>query len=312
MPTFFPRSLFRYFLWIPRVRKWYDKLHSPDRLLGAPINEERLGNHFKQQAGSFLTLWCPPLTRLYRKNNWVKFRTFCVRPRIRTIKPVRPHKKFIITLTRLPQSAQAAERCIESAKRHGEEPGLEIVSATDKFEALDFFKQHGLTWLHIDDNFKSGKDPLPEMGCFASHYKLWQRCIELNEPIIVLEHDAVFVSPIPSLRFKHVIMLSKPYYQPENIDVLSIMPRVPKEVFYPMDRLSSGHGYAVTPEGAHRLVAAAHRQLAIPTDAFINKRKVDILDYQPYLIDFDTDFSTIDVRPQSKTTPEEIWKNYKR
>ncbi|CRF45707.1 glycosyltransferase family 25 protein [Helicobacter heilmannii] len=30
---------------------------------------------------------------------------------------------------------------------------------------------------------------LGELGCFASHYSLWQRCIELQEPLCVLEDD---------------------------------------------------------------------------------------------------------------------------
>lgn len=30
-----------------------------------------------------------------------------------------------------------------------------------------------------------------ELGCFASHYLLWQKCLELNKPIIIIEDDAV-------------------------------------------------------------------------------------------------------------------------
>ena len=30
-----------------------------------------------------------------------------------------------------------------------------------------------------------------EIGCFLSHYKLWQRCIESNEPYLILEDDAI-------------------------------------------------------------------------------------------------------------------------
>src|SRR3990167_4579570 len=28
-----------------------------------------------------------------------------------------------------------------------------------------------------------------ELGCFASHYLLWQKCVELNHPIVVMEDD---------------------------------------------------------------------------------------------------------------------------
>ena len=37
------------------------------------------------------------------------------------------------------------------------------------------------------------KTPLTkgEVGCFLSHWHLWNKCIEKNEPIIVLEDDAI-------------------------------------------------------------------------------------------------------------------------
>jgi glycosyl transferase family 25 len=35
-----------------------------------------------------------------------------------------------------------------------------------------------------------GRPALPgELGCYASHYLAWQRCIELGEPVLVLEDD---------------------------------------------------------------------------------------------------------------------------
>ena len=68
----------------------------------------------------------------------------------------------------------------------------------------------------------------------------------------------------------------------------------------------------MTPEGARRLVAAAHHELVTPADSFINKRRVDIVGYRPYLIEYDTRFSTIDLRDGASTTPEDTWRNYQR
>jgi glycosyl transferase family 25 len=30
-----------------------------------------------------------------------------------------------------------------------------------------------------------------EIGCFASHYVLWQRCLEANEPFVIMEDDVL-------------------------------------------------------------------------------------------------------------------------
>ncbi|CAM5524603.1 glycosyltransferase family 25 protein [Eoetvoesiella caeni] len=34
---------------------------------------------------------------------------------------------------------------------------------------------------------------LSQLGCFASHYLLWEKCVQDNEPIIVLEDDAILL-----------------------------------------------------------------------------------------------------------------------
>lgn len=35
-------------------------------------------------------------------------------------------------------------------------------------------------------------------GCFHSHFRLWQHCVTLQEPIVVMEHDAWVQGPWPS------------------------------------------------------------------------------------------------------------------
>lgn len=251
------------------------------------------------------------LTQRYRTNLWIEARTIGVRARVRAIKPVKPARKFIITLVNLPQSLEAAERCIQSAKQHGEHHGLEISPAISKFEAHDFFVRHGFTWFHGDYNVEKGKDPLPEMGCFASHYRLWQRCIELNEPVIILEHDAMFQSPIPPLRFKHAILLSRPTFTHGSYRFNSLRAPRPREIFYPMNVLAAAHCYTISPAGARILVDAADRELISPADSFINKRRLDILYYHPYLVNFTYHFSTIDARYPGSPTPEKTWEDYK-
>jgi hypothetical protein len=34
-------------------------------------------------------------------------------------------------------------------------------------------------------------------GCIHSHYTLWQHCLDINEPMVVLEHDALAQSSYP-------------------------------------------------------------------------------------------------------------------
>ncbi len=40
---------------------------------------------------------------------------------------------------------------------------------------------------------KGSATTLGQLGCFASHYLLWEKCVELNEGIIVMEDDALLL-----------------------------------------------------------------------------------------------------------------------
>lgn len=48
-----------------------------------------------------------------------------------------------------------------------------------------------LKWLKVFDHHLS----ITEIACFFSHFSLWTRCIELDRPIVILEHDAIMVRP---------------------------------------------------------------------------------------------------------------------
>ena len=41
-------------------------------------------------------------------------------------------------------------------------------------------------------NVKGYPLTLNQLGCYASHYSMWEKCVELDSPIIVLEDDAKF------------------------------------------------------------------------------------------------------------------------
>ena len=41
-------------------------------------------------------------------------------------------------------------------------------------------------------NIKGYPLTLSQLGCYASHYSMWEKCIELNRPIIILEDDSEF------------------------------------------------------------------------------------------------------------------------
>ncbi|RCW66550.1 glycosyl transferase family 25 [Marinobacter nauticus] len=71
------------------------------------------------------------------------------------------------------------------------------------FDAVDGKQGHPLFDRYDADKARRiGEIPLTpgHLGCYASHYLVWQRCAESGRPLIVLEDDAMLF-PGPFLRF---------------------------------------------------------------------------------------------------------------
>ncbi len=97
-------------------------------------------------------------------------------------------KYFVINLNR---SRERWETLLRNAPEF-------LKSKLQRFEAVDGSDPAALapwqsrrapfkTWCWCGKQLTNG-----ELACYASHYLLWQKCIELNEPIVILEDDICF------------------------------------------------------------------------------------------------------------------------
>lgn len=93
-----------------------------------------------------------------------------------------------------------------------------------------------------------------EIACFLSHFLLWVKCVELDRPIVILEHDAIMIKPYTEHPFFSTISyLGCSEQYDEEIPVMFPMP--------PHGRLGDNarfilraHAYAVDPMVAKKLV----------------------------------------------------------
>ncbi len=120
-------------------------------------------------------------------------------------------KAWVIAIRGLPFSEQLAARCIRSAAEFGQL--VRCFPAVDRYAApaamtLAELQLNRRIYASISDVPVGDRDTIPrgnwwlttpELGCFMSHFNLWKRCVDLNEPILVLEHDAVVLAPVPVL-----------------------------------------------------------------------------------------------------------------
>jgi len=193
-------------------------------------------------------------------------------------------KAYVVTLNNIPESIEAAERAVASAKMHGLYaffwPGVWRDDAQYEM-AVEGLKKGTFdeTWSNTD----------AALGNFVAQFRIWQE-IAHGDPGIILEHDSVVVAPIPQLDgHGDIITLAKPSFgklrQPANPG------------FYPLfssgDKIPGAHGYYLTPTGAATLVNMAKRKGAIPVDKFICPQRFHITEYWPWPIEAHDTFTTI-------------------
>ena len=192
---------------------------------------------------------------------------------------------FVITLMNNPRSVKSSQKTMATAYKHGlKVKQFEAIIPRDR--QAQMMKEYGIA----HRNFKEEFSRLPNcQAAFMSHYKLWDWCIQIGEPIIIFEHDAIMIGPLPkNFDFDKVITFSKPSYGNYNTPMeLGVQKLVQKPYF------GGAHGYAVSPEGARALVdkAIAH---AMPTDVYLNTQYFPWLqEYYPWICLAADHFTTI-------------------
>lgn len=122
------------------------------------------------------------------------------------------------------------------------------------------------------------KQSLPGViGCFDSHYRLWQKCVELDTPIMIFEDDADVIRSYKSVEFKDVLSLVFSHNKKMNkyIDYLENPKGLPTAVEYKPASMPGNAGYAIKPHAA-KILVDAYKNSFLPADNAINKNYVCI------------------------------------
>ena len=198
---------------------------------------------------------------------------------------------FVIAITSLELSMKASELTISSGAQHGFKNVQVWPACTPKnCNIWDEFKRAEIP----NQPFVAIKDSRTEniMGCFMSHYLLWNHCITRNEPILILEHDAVFIGGFPNRgdvpEFKGILSIARPSYGGfRTPNGKGVHPLTSKKY------LPGAHGYIITPDAASDLIELAHERPR-PTDIFIHSDDFPwIQEYYPWIVYANDSFSTV-------------------
>lgn len=128
------------------------------------------------------------------------------------------YKVFIISLLNSgsdlhqKSAAEWLPLSISSCQRYGW--NYEIFSAINGYALKEsIWKDNGLQSPNKSKNqSKKFIGDLPgAQGCFLSHYMLWNRCVEIDQPIIILEDDAMVIGELKPINSNHdVVKLHQP------------------------------------------------------------------------------------------------------
>jgi glycosyl transferase family 25 len=154
----------------------------------------------------------------------------------------------------------------------------------------------------VDDNhrrlFRSRPLTSGERGCYASHYLLWQECVVLDEPIIVLEDDfkstqyfATIVSQAEAMAQDYDYIRLEPQYT-ECLN-LGFNEYVQKVLW--LDNSKGTTGYIVTPKAARAFLKASERWIC-SVDNFISEtylHGIPSVGVMPYAIYAPNDMGSI-------------------
>jgi glycosyl transferase family 25 len=128
-----------------------------------------------------------------------------------------------------------------------------------------------------------------EVGCFLSHKALWEKCVELNEPIIILEDDAI-LSP-------NFMSAASQVLSQKNIDRVNLEGYYPQKKTFgnrviPLDGFSltelyqeraGAAAYALWPSGASKLLEH-YKNKATLADVALKKRFLVTYQLEPVVV----------------------------
>jgi GR25 family glycosyltransferase involved in LPS biosynthesis len=167
-------------------------------------------------------------------------------------------KAFIISLSKIPSSYSTALIAKEDLKKSNFE--VELFEGTYGNEAKELLIKERRTLHPIDHN---GNETRPTfkvsgpgvVGCFYSHYRLWKKCVELNEPIFIFEDDVIVIRNYIPVEFSEVLIVAiGSWSEIYDTDVTQDPTEPPIAKDFDGKCLPGAVGYGITPKAAKKLI----------------------------------------------------------
>jgi GR25 family glycosyltransferase involved in LPS biosynthesis len=217
-------------------------------------------------------------------------------------------KAFIISLSKIESSITTANNMIQPLSNMGFD--VELFEGTYGPDAVLLAKEEGRILHPTDHDGKPMIDTIRvsgpgALGCFYSHYRLWQKCVELNQPIFIFEDDVKFIREYIPVHFDEILILVLGSWKEIYDQDIYIEPTINHcAQDFPGACVPGTPGYAITPIAATKLLKEFDKTYTA-SDAAIRKSVVDIKIYSHIIGEAITD-------KVSLTHTDKFWRKYNK
>lgn len=190
-------------------------------------------------------------------------------------------KTFIIHLSKIQSSLESALKLQSDLK--SVDIDAELFEGTYGHEAEELIKKenrsvHNISFkgYEIDERGIAKALRPGVIGCFYSHYRLWKKCVDLDETICIFEDDVNIVRPLIPVEFDDVLItVLGARKNRKYLHYLHNPEGTPDAAEYQNSSMPGTPGYMITPKGAKKLLKY-YKHTFLPSDNAINKSVVDI------------------------------------
>ena len=195
-------------------------------------------------------------------------------------------KSFIICLSKIEASLKTATELKQKLEEF--DMPAELFEGTYGNDAVEMMDQEGRTVhpfgikgpsaIAVPGDTSVAKMQTPGVkGCFYSHYNLWRKCAELDEPILIWEDDIVLTRPYQPVDWQDVMVvaLGHPKKSDKYMHYLTEPQGKPAAAGYHQSSMPGCCGYAIQPHAARKLLET-YANTYLPADNAINQHHVRI------------------------------------
>lgn len=223
-------------------------------------------------------------------------------------------KAFIIHISTNELSVESANKTRESAIKTAGLKDVTLYDGVHKNQTEYLLNKHKFKILDYESIWVQHQYFEPALGCFFSHYYLWEHCVELNERIMVLEHDAIFHREFVDYEFDGVLNIGEPnqwQINKQKFNFGNIHKQRTQEGIVKKDCdceekkyqyggchcinffLQGAHSYIITPHASKKLIEKAKTKGILPADCHMNRENIEIADLFPHCVHANQTFSLI-------------------